>query len=455
MAISYDDITAGSNQTVYNFNFDYIEASDVKVKLNGNDTTAYTLSGAKQVTLNAAPTQGTIVRVYRETNSITPEKNFVSGSTLKAEELNANFKQALYVTQETTREVAESNAGNVITQVTNAVNTANAASTAATNAENTANGIAATANSALTTANTASTNASTALTNVSNKADIGANISTFANDSNYISKGTNNTLPADVIINSNQNITTSGSLTAGTTTTGSTTSQDLTITDNLTLSSGNADNKGLIFPTDIGGGTGDKAFIRYYVDGTGEDTRLHIGSENDSADDIYLQAGLVHTSGNFTVNGTCTANSFSGDGSNLTGLITGVRQVKEGSSTGTSSRTSSSYATKASVSLTNTASTSRVLVISTYRIWGSTPYSAGTTSARTTRGNDSTFSGNTYDEHSSQSSSTSSNAYHTSFLWDVSTSSGTREYKIRYNRSGSGTGYISSARIMAIEFRPT
>ena len=186
MAISYDDITAGSNQTVYNFNFDYIEASDVKVKLNGTDTTAYTLSGQKEVTLNAAPTQGTIVRVYRETNSITPEKNFVSGSTLKAEELNANFKQALYVTQETTREVAESNAGNVITQVTNAVNTANAASTAATNAENTANGIAATANSALTTANTASTNASTALTNVASKADIGANVSIFANDANYI-----------------------------------------------------------------------------------------------------------------------------------------------------------------------------------------------------------------------------------------------------------------------------
>ena len=99
MAISYDDITAGSNQTVYNFNFDYIEASDVKVKLNGTDTTAYTLSGAKQVTLNAAPTQGTIVRVYRDTNSTTLEKTFVSGSTLKAEELNANFKQALFVTQ--------------------------------------------------------------------------------------------------------------------------------------------------------------------------------------------------------------------------------------------------------------------------------------------------------------------------------------------------------------------
>ena len=186
MAISYDDITAGSNQTVYNFNFDYIEASDVKVKLNGTDTTAYTLSGAKQVTLNAAPTQGTIVRVYRDTNSTTLEKTFVSGSTLKAEELNANFKQALFVTQETTREVAESDAGNAIAQVTAAVNTANAASTAATNAETTANGIAATAASALSTANTANTNASSALSAVTAKANIGANVSIFANDANYI-----------------------------------------------------------------------------------------------------------------------------------------------------------------------------------------------------------------------------------------------------------------------------
>ena len=455
MAISYDDITAGSNQTVYNFNFDYIEASDVKVKLNGNDTTAYTLSGAKQVTLDAAPTQGTVVRVYRETNSLTPEKNFVSGSTLKAEELNANFKQALYVTQETTREVAESNAGNVITQVTNAVNTANAASTAATNAENTANGIAATANTALTTANTASTNASTALTNVASKADIGANVSIFANDSNYISKGTNNTLPADIIIDSTQNITTTGSLTAGTTTTGTTTTgstsaQNLTVSGNATFNNGistgtNKDvytNNGAFIASDAGGAFADRSSNNI-------DHIWHDESDNAwnfVSDDPYKAAG----------NSKIKAGSFYGDGSNLTGLITGVRQVKEGSSTGTSSRTSSTYATKASVSLTNTASTSRVLVISTYKIWGSTPYSAGTTSARTTRGNDSTFSGDTYDTYSNSGGSSSQySPSHTSFLWDVSTSSGTREYKIRYNRSGNGTGYISNARIMAIEFRPT
>ena len=97
----------------------------------------------------------------------------------------------------------------------------------------------------------------------------------------------------------------------------------LTVDNNIRPSSGNADNKGIIFPTDIGGGTGDKAFIRYYVDGSGEDTRLHIGIENDSADDLYLSSSLVHTSGNFSVNGTCTATTFSGNiaFSNITGTV--------------------------------------------------------------------------------------------------------------------------------------
>ena len=448
MAISYDDITAGSNQTVYNFNFDYIEASDVKVKLNGTDTTAYTLSGQKEVTLNAAPTQGTIVRVYRETNSITPEKNFVSGSTLKAEELNANFKQALYVTQETTREVAESNAGNVITQVTNAVNTANTASTTATNAENTANGIAATANTALTTANTASTNASTALTNVANKADIGANVSIFANDSNYISKGTNNTLPANIIINSTQNITTTGSLTAGTTTTGSTTSEDLTITNNLTLSSGNADDKGLIFPTDIGGGTGDKAYIRYYVRDAGtENTRLHIGNENDPDDDIYLQGGLVRTSGNFNVNGTCTANSFSGNGSGLTGLNFGnLRQIQEASSTGTSVSNSTSNQTKVQLTV-GTASNTRVILFYSFEHGHSN--TSNHSSRAEVNGSNINFVGGTVSDIESGTGFHKINGH----VLDVSSHSGNRTYRIQWRKNTSqGSANIRNASLTAVAF---
>ena len=94
----------------------------------------------------------------------------------------------------------------------------------------------------------------------------------------------------------------------------------LTVDQNIQPSHGNADNKGINFAQNIGGGSGDKAFIRYYVDGGGENTRLHIGIENDAEDDLYLDSGLVHTSGAFTVNGTCTATSFSGNGANITNV---------------------------------------------------------------------------------------------------------------------------------------
>lgn len=54
---------------------------------------------------------------------------------------------------------------------------------------------------------------------------------------------------------------------------------------------GNTQDSGISFPTDIGGGSGDEAFIRYYVE-SGENTKLSIGTNNDFDDDIsFFQAG--------------------------------------------------------------------------------------------------------------------------------------------------------------------
>ncbi len=89
------------------------------------------------------------------------------------------------------------------------------------------------------------------------------------------------------------------------------TTNDLIVTDFIRPSVGNSDSKGILFPQNPGGGSGDKAFIRYYVE-SGENTKLHIGINNDADDDIYLESSLVHTSGAFTVNGTCTATTFVG-----------------------------------------------------------------------------------------------------------------------------------------------
>jgi len=55
---------------------------------------------------------------------------------------------------------------------------------------------------------------------------------------------------------------------------------------------GNSGDAGIQFPTDPGGGSGDEAFIRYYVDGGGENTKLLIGTNNDADDDIsFFQMG--------------------------------------------------------------------------------------------------------------------------------------------------------------------
>ena len=74
-----------------------------------------------------------------------------------------------------------------------------------------------------------------------------------------------------------------------------------TFTGRIIPSPGNAVNNGIEWMSDPGTGSGDRAFIKYYVNGVGEDTRLLIGIENDADDDIYLQATNTSTSGNLTV----------------------------------------------------------------------------------------------------------------------------------------------------------
>ena len=63
-------------------------------------------------------------------------------------------------------------------------------------------------------------------------------------------------------------------------------------TGRIRPSVGNAGDKGIYWHTDVGGGSGDSAYIRYYAQ-SGENMRLHIGVTNDADDDIQLNAGFV------------------------------------------------------------------------------------------------------------------------------------------------------------------
>ena len=173
MAITQNTYTGNNSTTAYSFTFPYLNTTDIKVSLNGVDTTAYTLSNATTVTFNAAPATGAAIRIYRDTNSDNLNATFYPGSAIRSSDLNNNFTQNLYVTQEadfnvdtanTTANTAKTTADTALTNSSAAVTTANAASTTATTADTNASAAVVTANAASATATTASTNAASAVT---------------------------------------------------------------------------------------------------------------------------------------------------------------------------------------------------------------------------------------------------------------------------------------------------
>ena len=214
----------GSNLGPFTFTFSWLESTDIKVSVGNVTKTAgthynlqalnYATRSGGQVLFTAgnAPPVGTDnIRIYRETDDVSLSSSFVSGSAIRAQDLNENFLQSLYVAQETRRDAFAASedvqqgvedAALALANSQTAITTANAASATATSANatatsassaaasatstantalstadsavTTANNAVATANSAVTTANTASSNATTAV-NTANDADTTAN----------------------------------------------------------------------------------------------------------------------------------------------------------------------------------------------------------------------------------------------------------------------------------------
>lgn len=184
----------GSNLGPFSFTFKWLRSSDIKVSVNGVLKTAgthynlqslnYTTKTGGQVLFTAgnAPAAGTgNIRIYRSTDSSSLISTFGSGSAIRAVDLNDNFTQILYYSEET-QTFAEGTDASAIQATANtalnnsnaAVSTANAASATANSASTTANGIAATANSALTTAQAAETTAN-GIASTANSAQTTAN----------------------------------------------------------------------------------------------------------------------------------------------------------------------------------------------------------------------------------------------------------------------------------------
>jgi len=176
MAVTQNTYTGDGATVLFSFTFPYLETTDIKVSLNGTLTTAYTLANATTIQFNTAPAMGVAIRIYRVTDDAALSAQFYPGSAIRSQDLNDNFTQNLYVTQESNRDA------------TSAIATANAATTTANSAVSTANAATATANTAssnasaaVATANTASTNASAA---VSTANTASSNATTAVNTAN-------------------------------------------------------------------------------------------------------------------------------------------------------------------------------------------------------------------------------------------------------------------------------
>ena len=182
MAITQTTYTGDGSTTNYSFTFEYLKQADVKVTLDTVATTAFTFANATTLAFTTAPGNGVVIRIFRDTVIDTLSSTFFPGSAIKAEDLNENFTQNLYVTQESDAEAAAATsiangavttANSAVTTANGAVTTANAANTKSDAAVATANTAETNSNTAVTTANTASSNA-TAAVNTANTASTNA-----------------------------------------------------------------------------------------------------------------------------------------------------------------------------------------------------------------------------------------------------------------------------------------
>ena len=200
MATTQTTYTGNGSTTNYSFTFEYLKQADVKVTLNTVATTAFTFANATTLAFTTAPANGVAIRIFRDTVIDTLSSTFFPGSAIKAEDLNENFTQSLYVTQESDAEAtsATTTANGAVTTANSAVTTANSASTTANSADTKADAAVTTANTsntnstaAVATANTASTNATNAV-NTANTAS--TNATTAVNTANAATTTANTAL---------------------------------------------------------------------------------------------------------------------------------------------------------------------------------------------------------------------------------------------------------------------
>lgn len=113
MSVTQNTYTGNGVTTDYAFTFPYLKQADVKAEVNNALTTAFTFLNATTLRFNTAPGNAIPIRIFRDTESDDVNFTFFSGSTIRAQDLNDNFLQALYVSQETENLTAQAVGGTI------------------------------------------------------------------------------------------------------------------------------------------------------------------------------------------------------------------------------------------------------------------------------------------------------------------------------------------------------
>ena len=116
MAVTQNVFNGNGIQTNFPFTFPYLKTSDVKASVDGVATTAFTLANATTVQFNTAPPANAAILIFRETGIDDLTATFFAGSAIKSEDLNDNFTQNLFVTQEVNNRFLSILGGNAMEQ---------------------------------------------------------------------------------------------------------------------------------------------------------------------------------------------------------------------------------------------------------------------------------------------------------------------------------------------------
>ena len=97
---------SGSTNKDFIVTFPFLATTDLRVQLNGTTkslTSDYTIvqaGGTTTIRFNTAPANSDTIRIHRETNIDAVNSTFQAGSAIRATDLNTNYTQFLYASQE-------------------------------------------------------------------------------------------------------------------------------------------------------------------------------------------------------------------------------------------------------------------------------------------------------------------------------------------------------------------